>query len=379
MSSWGLLAARTARGVAKLPHAPILLWQVSAAISCEILARESRPRVVSFVERSVFRMWKATAVWLLLLVPSAHADGETLFRENFESSATGQNFSLDHARTQSYARSSVNYGHILRVEYPPRDYGSPRVTRRFDLVPGGSSSATLSFDMKLHTEFEFVRGGKLHGLSGGNGTSGCKPIDPNGWSVRMMWRRSGTPELYVYHQDRVERCGTSYPATTGFTFRRGRWYRIDLQVRMNTAVGSGDGYAALYVDGVRQANVGNLNLTGTDEAQIDQFRFSTFYGGDTPSWAPNRTTYCYFDNFSVVSGLRVSGVHGTGCEIWKQGIYHASTDTCCAGNCGECGGRGCSQRPGGSQSCCIGSILRRKNDTSTACRIRSSAPCMFST
>lgn len=315
------------------------------------------------------------ALWILLLVPSAHADGETLFRENFELQ-TGNNFSFEHARTQPQAKRGTNYGHVLRVQYPPREYGSPRVTRRFDLVPGGASSATLSFDMKLHTDFEFIRGGKLHGLSGGNGTSGCKPIDPDGWSVRMMWRRHGVPELYVYHQDRVERCGTSYPTTTGFTFRTGKWYRIDLQVRMNNAVGSGDGYAALYIDGVLQVKVGDLNLTGSAEAQIDQFRFSTFYGGDTPAWAPNTTTYCYFDNFSVVSGLRVTGEHGTDCEIWKQGIYHASRQICCAGSCAECGGMGCSKRPGGSQNCCIGTII--KNETTTSCRERSSAPCMFS-
>lgn len=38
-------------------------------------------------------------------------------------------------------------------------------------------------------------------------------------------------------------------------------------------------------------------------------------------------------------------------------------DVCCPKSCGVCGGRGCSKRPGGGESCCNGAILRNKGRT----------------
>ena len=122
-------------------------------------------------------------------VQATYTDG-ALFRQNFETASEDWDFH-EELRIQDYHSHGMYHGRILRVNYTPDDRGSPRVNNKFDLEE--VTSATLSFDVKLHTQFEFVRGGKMHCLGGGTTTTGCKPIDSDGWSARMMWRGEGVP------------------------------------------------------------------------------------------------------------------------------------------------------------------------------------------
>ena len=228
--------------------------------------------------------------------------GINLYSKGFNQMTVGSKWFHADSLIQAYTQGGPDEK-IMRIRYVPTDLGSKRVVKNFKLSTP-VTSATLSFDLKLHSQFEFVRGGKLHGLGGGTATTGCKPIDPNGWSVRMMWRPAGNPVLYLYHQDRVNRCGDDVETLTDFTFERGRWYRIAIYVKLNSAIASGDGVASLYIDGVKQAERTGLNLTGNMDEVIDKFLFSTFYGGSDSSWSPSKTTYIYYDNFEVVSGKK---------------------------------------------------------------------------
>ncbi|ACY14264.1 polysaccharide lyase [Haliangium ochraceum] len=311
----------------------------------------------------------------LVLAPrlglAQYTDG-ALWRQNFETMTLGSHWFHDDLLVQPYTTGGAD-GRILRAAYQPNHQGSPRLGRRFSLS-SASNTATLSFDMKLHSAFEFVRGGKMHGLAGGTGTTGCKPIDPNGWSVRMMWRPGGVPVLYIYHQDRDSSCGDDFYPASNFAFERGRWYRVEIFVRMNSSVGSADGEARLYIDGVELVDVRNLNLSGNSSVAIDQFMFSTFYGGNDPSWSPSQKTYVYYDNFTVYPGERIGGADATTCEVYESGIYDAPSAVCCADSCGSCGGSGCSGLPGGSSSCCTGSI---SNGGDGCFQDGVSAPCWF--
>jgi hypothetical protein len=279
-------------------------------------AQTTKPNMLTTTKRALassaaLRTTTTTMMMLLMLAlafrasfvveATDYSDG-ALFRENFETS-TRDGYKFDgHGETQSY-QNDGSTGNIFRASYPPNKDGSPRLVKRTQLNRA-VSTATTSFDMKLDRQFEFVKGGKLNGIGGGKATTGCEPIDPNGWSVRMMWRENGVPELYIYHQDRKEDCGDRFPSTSGFVFGPDTWYRIDIQVRMNSAVTTRDGYAVLFIDGVRQVEANNLRLTGNSAVQIDQFQLNTFYGGSDRSWSPSKTTYIYFDNM--------------GCDAWSH-------------------------------------------------------------
>ena len=314
-----------------------------------------------------------TATTLIVSSCSKLVDGysdNAIFRQTFEDPSSDWNFS-NLIRVQDYSSNGTTYGRLLRTKYPPNDRGSPRITKRFDLDEA-VAEATLSYDIKFHSQFEFVKGGKLHGLSGGTGTTGCDPIDADGWSVRLTWKDTGIPKVYVYHQDRASRCGDSY-LPQNFKFEVGQWYRIDLQVKMNSSPESSDGYTALYIDGEKLVEVDGLRLSGNSNVNIDTFRFSTFYGGSSESWAPSTTTYIYWDNFTVNKGLRVTGEKGTECEIMLSGIYSPTKDVCCDNLCGSCGGSGCGQLVGGSGQCCTGKIEK----SGIMCDAVGNAPCNF--
>ncbi|CAM9722429.1 unnamed protein product, partial [Laminaria digitata] len=48
-------------------------------------------------------------------------------------------------------------------------------------------------------------------------------------------------------------------------------------------------------------------------------------------------------------------------------------DICCDLACGECGGGGCGQRPGGNTNCCTNRI----RDSGLTCSATSMAPCII--
>lgn len=48
---------------------------------------------------------------------------------------------------------------------------------------------------------------------------------------------------------------------------------------------------------------------------------------------------------------------GEGDPLCENGLVN--NEACCLASCGSCGGDGCSQRPGGSENCCHGSITRQ--------------------
>lgn len=273
-----------------------------------------------------------TAITLLLFASTlslfascaqASGDDGVLLRQTFEDPTTV----FDDWVFDDLARVGWDFrGHSMRVSYPPAHNGSPRVVHRFALDES-ASSATLSFDMKLHRKFEFVKGGKIHGLAGGTATAGCKPIEEDGWSVRLKWREHGVPEIYVYHQDRVARCGDQF-AAEDFKFARDRWYRIDLQVIRNSGPRNYDGKAVLYIDGEKVVQVKGLRLSGETKVDIDQFLFNTFYGGGSSDYSPSKTNYIYYDNFSVHRGRIVTGEQGTECELYSGGIYDPRRRVC---------------------------------------------------
>lgn len=243
--------------------------------------------------------------WTIFMMCSVYQSvnaQEQLYSQSFESLPIGTQWIRPQTVVEAVAGDKV-----LKVAYEPASNGSPRLTKKFNLGLG-HSEATLSFKLKFDKEFEFVKGGKLHGLGGGTTTTGCTPIDPNGWSVRMTWASGGRPKLYLYHQDRTNVCGDSASEYSGFEFSRDIWHQIDIYVRVNSAVGSQDGMASLHIDGVKQAERTGLNLTGNLDKKIEKFLFNTFYGGNDSTWSPSKTTFVYYDDFIVHKGQVVTRI-----------------------------------------------------------------------
>ena len=213
-----------------------------------------------------------------------------------------------HPKNAIVADAGLDGSAGLRTTYVGGEMGSERVVVRSRLDQP-LREATLSFDVRFDKDFQFVRGGKLHGLGPTRPTTGGNPTKPDGWSVRLTFRGQGGLQTYVYDQRKEGKYGIGKVAEN-FAFKPGRWYHLDLHVRVNDDSYAADGLAHVWVDGKRLIEHDNLQLRaeGGDETLITSLLYSTFHGGNGPTWAPTNddgsfaTVYADFDNFAVAAG-----------------------------------------------------------------------------
>jgi hypothetical protein len=140
--------------------------------------------------------------------------------------------------------------------------------------------------------FEFVKGGKLPGLCGGpktiTGGEQCTGYD--GWSVRIMWRRDGRAQAYVYHPRMKGKYGDEYDFPKEFSFPVDQPIQLRMAVKMND-MNDTNGSLRVWVrlpGQVEQLVVEQLEIqwTKSPEIGVDSLLFNVFHGGNDRSWAP---------------------------------------------------------------------------------------------
>lgn len=192
----------------------------------------------------------------------------------------------------------------LEVLYPAGAVG-PRVggAQWMAQLPPRDSYA-LEYRVRFAADFEWVRGGKLPGLAGGATPSGGF-FNPDGFTSRYMWRPEGRLVVYLYwagQPSAANGTGVQYgeDLDLGVTLERGREYVLRQRVTLNTP-GKPDGRLEVWVDGRLVLDRGDLLFRNEPGKtwQIDRFFFSTFHGGNDPSWAPSRDVTVRFDDFHV--------------------------------------------------------------------------------
>jgi len=199
----------------------------------------------------------------------------------------------------------------MRVTYPAGAFGGNGASAFLSDVqfaadlPATYTELYLSYDVKFDENFDFVRGGKLPGLCGydnnrsagvGCNTGGGYPNGYDGWSARGMWREDGRLENYMYHAGQTNHYGDD-EYWSEFA-QRGVWHQVQHRVVLNT-VGQKNGIVEAWLDGRKVLSVNDIEYRKTDSVGINLFYFSTFFGGNDPSWAPATDQYIYFDNFAI--------------------------------------------------------------------------------
>ncbi|HSF62978.1 MAG TPA: hypothetical protein VLA78_01235 [Paracoccaceae bacterium] len=172
-------------------------------------------------------------------------------------------------------------------------------------LTGTETTACLSYRVQFPEGFDFVRGGKLPGLFGGDRppSGGARPRGDDGFTLRLMWRADGVGELYLYAPNmRGETRKSGMRLGTGaFRFVPGRWARIDLQVTLNRP-GASDGTATLWVDGVPRIAVEGIRYRRSDRMAVGGLMFSTFFGGSGARFATPRDQTVLFADLAMFSG-----------------------------------------------------------------------------
>lgn len=202
----------------------------------------------------------------------------------------------------------------LRVLYP-KDSSSPSDADQAGVPRGGLGFYTederlqgadrvcLHYQLRFEANFDFVKGGKLPGLYGGEAPSGGEEVTgENGYSLRLMWREDGQGELYAYL---VGREGESI-GRGSWHFPTGRWVTVEQEVVLNTP-GEENGVVRVWIDGWPVLEQRNLVYRTTEQVGIDGIMFSTFFGGTGEKWRTPRDQHVDFATFRLFAPSRRSG------------------------------------------------------------------------
>lgn len=161
----------------------------------------------------------------------------------------------------------------------------------------------LEYKLRFSEDFDWIKGGKLPGLSGGRtNVGGNPPNGKDGWSVRFMWRTDGIGSAYVYHPDQPRKWGEHF-RLDNFWFEKGLVHTIGLEVIMNTP-GKHDGIIRAWLDGVLVVEETAIRFRDIADLKIDTLHFGTIFGGHTANWAPGKDEHIDFGSFQIFSHHR---------------------------------------------------------------------------
>lgn len=192
----------------------------------------------------------------------------------------------------------------LRVYYPKGSINPGNKTAPIGgagwLQPVAEPAEALcvSYQVRFAPGFNFGRGGKLPGLFGGSAPSGCtREALTQGFSARLMWRKDGEGEIYLYSLDRKTKCGDSI-GRGAFRFIPGKLHTIVEEVVLNNSSRS-DGVLRLWFDDHLVVERSGLLLRNNSKVLVNGLMFATFFGGSDASWASPQAQWAEFSNFRL--------------------------------------------------------------------------------
>ena len=238
---------------------------------------------------------------------------EPVLKINFDDSTDSKEFKaiLKLKNVEIAEGKGVNGSTCIKANYVGYNQGSERMVNNIRL-PKSYNVATLNYAVLFDEDFQFPRGGKLHGLAPVKRITGGKPMQKDGWSARICFKKNGGVTSYVYHQNLKGKYGEGKPSPN-FYFKKGQYYQMAIYVKINTPASASNGEVIIYANGKEISSYKGLQLRAVEgkDTEINNFLFSTFHGGNSSDFAPkdnkgNYTTVsAWFDNFEVYEGLYV--------------------------------------------------------------------------
>lgn len=204
-------------------------------------------------------------------------------------------------RVSIVPRDDGRPGNVMRVRYQAGRFGLGAGGVQWKTNIGSHEELYIVYWVKFANNFDFVRGGKMPGLAGGEAnTGGAKPSGRDGWSARMMWRPLGKAVQYIYYPDQPNADGEDFDWNLQGQqlFNPGQWHRVETRIKMNTP-GQRNGIVQSWFDGKLSLDRRQVRFRDTNTFAINWFLFSTFFGGSDQTWAPKKFEYAYFDNFII--------------------------------------------------------------------------------
>lgn len=197
-------------------------------------------------------------------------------------------------------RVMVTEGQRLRVNFALGKIGPEAGGAGWRMPFGKHETAEMSYTLRFSKDFDFVKGGKLPGLCGGpeNVSGGRLANGQNGFSARLMWRRDGRGEAYVYHKNQKGDYGDSFAFPSDFRFPTDTPVKVRLAVSMNTP-GKRNGALRVWIDEKLLVERSDMEWRSVDSFGVDGLYFETFHGGGDKSWAPTKPCWAEFGELRV--------------------------------------------------------------------------------
>jgi hypothetical protein len=197
-------------------------------------------------------------------------------------------------------RVMVTEGQRLRVNFALGQIGPEAGGAGWRMPFGKHETAEMSYTLRFSKDFDFVKGGKLPGLCGGpENVSGGRPANgQNGFSARLMWRRDGRGEAYVYHKNQKGDYGDSFAFPSDFRFPTDTPVKVRLAVSMNTP-GKRNGALRVWIDEKLLVERSDMEWRSVNSFGVDGLYFETFHGGGDKSWAPTKPCWAEFGELRV--------------------------------------------------------------------------------
>ena len=189
-----------------------------------------------------------------------------------------------------------NTNKFLRVTYPEGRVGATNSGGQFITHLTPNDEYFLDYYIRFDDNFDFQLGGKIPGLSGGRSNTGGNRPTGDGWSARFMWREEGKAVVYLYHMDQPTNYG--HDINLNRSFKRGQWHRLTQRIKVNSG-NNNDGILQVWFDGELVILRNDIRYRNNNRAPVDHFYFSTFFGGNTPEWAPDITSTISYDNIRL--------------------------------------------------------------------------------
>lgn len=170
----------------------------------------------------------------------------------------------------------------------------------------------LQYKVMFPKGFNFVRGGKLPGLSGGTSPGGGSK-DTDGFSARVMWRVNNFEDKhkiknpykaylcqYVYYPEKDPSKNWGLDLNWSRNNKKvyivsGKWHTIKIRVKLS----SPRSLIESWFDGKKVLSKSLVLRRQNQQFGIEYLLFSVFFGGEKESWAPKKMEHIYFDDFII--------------------------------------------------------------------------------
>ena len=179
-------------------------------------------------------------------------------------------------------------------------------------------AASIQYDIRFDSGFDWSRGGKLPGLGGAvagtppSAAGGCNAGNSGAWSGRGMWiTPSSYPSVtganewigYLYDYNKAQACGDN--ETTHKAFAAGTWHTVKQYYKLNSIRSDGrpnaDGVLEMWLDGKLVRDTENILYRNNTGLHINYLYWEIFRGGGDSTWASPRQGGIDFDNLVISS------------------------------------------------------------------------------